>query len=138
MQVRYRILSSMFDSRAYDSVLEAGPRRNRFIRGHQHLLEASARGSAPLQVSADEGTASLEEVRQRVRSGELKLTDLVDVGQGWEMVGACALLDEACEPQRRQAARRKVLFWGGVFLLVLVLLGVLLVYSRLLTGYGEP
>ena len=40
------------------------------------------------------GEGTLTEVRALVRSGDLHLFDLVDVGRGWESVGECAELQE--------------------------------------------
>jgi hypothetical protein len=120
MNVRYRILSGHIDRELF-RVVRQDMRRTQLLP----ITDSdTVRADTPLAVQAKEGAASLEDVRKRVLSGELKQRDLVDVGAGWEVVEECLLLDEACKPHRRKAQRTKQLIWTAVVVLIFGLMGV--------------
>jgi hypothetical protein len=122
MDVRFRILSGTMDPELYKVVLQ-DERANRLPFQDDSIATAA---NTPLRVSAKEGAAPLETVRQMVLAGDLKLRDLVDVGAGWETVEDCLLLDEACEPHRLRAHQMSLLAPVAIGVLVLGVLVFLL------------
>jgi hypothetical protein len=78
-------------------------------------------------VTAREGEGSLAQVRVLLRSGDLQMTDLVDVGDGWQTFEDCLLFDPDREWLLRRASLRR---WGlGALLLAGGLLAALVLSS---------
>jgi len=114
--IRFRMLTSRVDAHTQAEIWEA------FNHGDGlNLLTGEAPGAAPRLVMAREGEGSLEHVRILFRSGDLQLTDLVDVGDGWQTFEDCILFDEDREWLLRRASLRR---WGlGALFLAGTLLG---------------
>lgn len=109
MQVRFRIL-------------QASPAQS--VLGPEGFRERP-----PQEVSAVEGTASLKQLRTLLAGGDLKLTDLVDVGNGWETLGDChALKDTVASVQQSKFPLKRIL----VVWLILVILSIIASVSMLL------
>lgn len=125
MQIRYRILKPHFDSELNRVSRQADARREPipFVNGW------AVNESAPQGISAVEGTASEEHLRQLLAGGELKLRDLVNVGNGWEPLEDCLLLDELTAPYRRRVAHLKLLVRVGIGALLLFIFAVILLYT---------
>ncbi len=83
------------------------------------------KGAPARKVTAHEGSGSFEQVRVLLLSGDLKLTDLVDVGQGWQTFEDCLLFDAERTLLLRRASRRRAV------LVAVLLAGVLLVAGLL-------
>jgi len=55
--------------------------------------------------------------------------DLVNVGNGWEPLEDCLLLDELTAPYRRRAAHLKLLVRVGIGALLLFIFAAILLYT---------
>jgi hypothetical protein len=102
MQVRFRIL-------------QASPARS-------VLSLEGFRERPPQEVSAVDGTASLKQLQTLIAGRDLKLTDLVDVGNGWETLGDCQALKETVASVNRSKfpLKRILVLW-----LIVVILSIL-------------
>ena len=121
MQVRFRKLSHRFDPSTYAETVAS----NRADGDSADLAPLLALASAPRQVTAREGSGSVEQVRVLLQCGELQLTDLVDVGEGWQTFDDCLLFDAESESLRRRASLRRrmlllALLAGGSLLAALL------------------
>jgi hypothetical protein len=125
MQIRYRILKPHFDPELNRVSRQADARREP-IPG---LNGWAVNETAPQAISAVEGTASEEQLRQLIAGGDLKLRDLVNVGNGWEPLEDCLPLDEITAPYRRRAAHLKMLVRVGIGALLLFIFAALLLYT---------
>lgn len=114
MQIRFRILKGHHDPELARVSRQADLRNNPF----RFVGAETRRESVPQAVSAVEGTASPEQLRTLLEGGELRLRDLVNVGNGWETLGDCLVLDEITAPYRRRAALLKMLLRAGVLGLI--------------------
>jgi hypothetical protein len=117
--IRFRKLTSHGTHRDSLEVIQAARRETLDL----DLMPFGSRnpGSPPRQVDAHEGTGNFTQVRTLLLSGDLKLSDLVDVGEGWQTFDECLLFDaERARLLRRASLKR----WG---LVALLLGGVLLV-----------
>jgi hypothetical protein len=112
--IRFRKLTSHFDGEAYAEV-----ERALHTAASLDVLPVETSGGVPRQVTAQEGSGTLEQVRILLLSGDLQLTDLVDVGDGWQTFDDCLLFDAEREQLLRRATPRRWL------LVVLVALGAL-------------
>lgn len=154
MRARYRKLSRSFDRDAYAGRVqhEMDEARRRALEARERpvgqVLDAldpdplRRRGdgslaagaveavaglvSTPAVVSAEEGEAELDELRQLIRDGTLGPEDLVDIGDGWTTIRACVPLSELADEVQGQGdvARALViigLLVGGVVLVLAVL-----------------
>ena len=113
MLIRYRRLSRTFDpgeykrliANTYDaSIQEAEQDPFGDDEGKEVVAALAAAGAAfvgiastPRKIDSTDGEAPLEKIREMVRAGTLKPTDLVDSGRGWELVSDCPLLLDASE-----------------------------------------
>jgi len=124
-QIRYRILKAHFDPELDRVSRQADARREPFG------VETgwSVNEDAPQAISAVEETASKEQLRQLIAGGDLKLRDLVNVGNGWEPLEDCLLLDEITAPYRRRAAQVKMLVRVGIGALLLFVIAALFLYT---------
>jgi hypothetical protein len=123
--IRFRRLTSRPDAHTQAEVWEAFNKMDGLS-----LLTGDAPEPAPRLVTAWEGEGSLEQVRVLVRSGDLQLTDLVDVGDGWQTFEDCILFDAEREWLQRRASLKR---WG-IAALALLLLGGALLGARLLVA----
>jgi hypothetical protein len=128
MQVRFRILKGHYDAELSRVAYEADKARNPFsVEGKR-----TERESVPQAISATEGTATLAQLRVLIEGGDLKLRDLVNVGNGWEPLEDCLQLDELTAPFRRRAARLKLLmWWGGAALIFGAMVAMFLSLKRI-------
>ena len=123
--IRFRKLSSRADAHTQAEVWEAFNKLDSLS-----LLTGEAPEAAPRMVSAREGEGSLEQVRTLLRGGDLKLSDLVDVGEGWQTFDDCLLFDAERQWLLRRASLRR---WG----LVALLLGGVLLGAFLLSLWRQ-
>jgi hypothetical protein len=79
--------------------------------------------SAPRQVEAYEGETTLEGLRRMLKQHQLSPEDLVNVGQGWQLIRDCPLfLDDVVQADSAKSSRKWL--WVGLTLLTLVALAV--------------
>ncbi|MDQ3265897.1 MAG: hypothetical protein M3Y59_19960 [Myxococcota bacterium] len=103
------------------------------------LVHLRAMDDAVPDVRTQEEVVDWRQVREWVRSGRMQLTDLVDVGRGWETVQACAELGEEVDlavSRSRWGHRLRVA--GAValfFLLPVALLSAAALLWRVLHGF---
>ncbi len=120
--IRFRKLTSRADAHSQAEIWEAFSQDDGLS-----LLTGEAPGAAPRLVTAREGEGSLAQVRVLLRSGDLQMTDLVDVGDGWQTFEDCLLFDPDREWLLRRASLRR---WGlGALLLAGGLLAALVLSS---------
>ncbi|HLM45068.1 MAG TPA: hypothetical protein VK458_14435 [Myxococcaceae bacterium] len=124
--IRFRRLTSHFDGESH-AAIERALHPPAFVRVES--LPDDTPGGAPRLVSAQEGSGTVEQVRVLLLSGDLRLTDLVDVGDGWQTFDDCLLFDAEREQLLRRARPRRwalgVLVGLGGALGVLVLAALL-------------
>ncbi len=123
--IRFRRLTSHFDGESHAAV-ERALRPPAFVR--VEYLPEETPGGAPRLVSAQEGSGTVEQVRVLLLSGDLQLTDLVDVGDGWQTFDDCLLFDAEREQLLRRARPRR---WALGVLVGLGSLGVLVLAGLL-------
>ncbi|MFN0063346.1 MAG: hypothetical protein ACKVPX_12640 [Myxococcaceae bacterium] len=139
MQVRYRKLVGEFDKASFDVTLaNQGPKTSWLTPGKRMLLGATARAATPLSVKASEGLAPLEELRTRFKTGELRATDLVDVGNGWQSIENAVPFDDITAVFHAQEQRRKMLGWVAiVFGCTLVAFGMFAAFRSLVVDASD-
>ncbi|MGI5862945.1 MAG: hypothetical protein ACOX6T_12910 [Myxococcales bacterium] len=118
MKVRYRILTGRRARRQYREVVEDLKDQGAYYGEHFFgwhglvrfigpfgLLRAFV--ETPNEVLDSEGEADFVQVRRLLLEGRMALTDLVDVGQGWQTVGECYPFEQtALVIRERERARR--------------------------------
>jgi hypothetical protein len=102
--IRFRRLTSHFDGESHAAIQRA-LHPPAFVRVES--LPDETPGDAPRLVSAQEGSGTVEQVRILLLSGDLRLTDLVDVGDGWQTFDDCLLFDAEREQLLRRARPRR-------------------------------
>jgi len=120
--IRFRRLTSRLDGEAHAQVEQA--LRLASLDG----MRVETPGGAPRQVTAHEGSGTVEQVRILLRSGDLQLTDLVDMGDGWQTFDDCVLFDAEREQFLRRTRPRR---WALGALMALGALGALLLAAVL-------
>jgi hypothetical protein len=124
--IRFRRLTSHFDGESH-AAIERALHPPAFVRVES--LPDETPGDAPRLVSAQEGSGTVEQVRVLLSSGDLRLTDLVDVGDGWQSFDDCLLFDAERERLLRRARPRR---WAlGVLVALGGALGVLVLAALL-------
>jgi hypothetical protein len=119
--IRFRKLTSHFDGEAYAEVERALSTTSAL-----DVLPIETSTGVPRQVTARDGSGTVEQVRILLRSGDLQLTDLVDVGDGWETIEDCVLFESEREQLLRRSTHQRWVLGACVALGSLVLLWALL------------
>jgi hypothetical protein len=107
MRARFRKLT---DAGRFDHVLAhqgAGNAAAASTQAARAVVSAEEEGETE-EMAVPETEASIEEVQALFARGELRPTDLVNVGQGWQTFDECYLFDDVAETyRRREAATRR-------------------------------
>lgn len=128
MLIRFRILEGHDDAELSRVAAMSDRANNPFST----VGAVTSREHAPQEISATEGTATLKQLRVLLEEGDLKLSDLVDVGNGWEPLEECVQLDELTAPYRRKAALMKqLIWWGGAALFFGTLVAMILMLKHI-------
>ncbi|MBI5544915.1 MAG: hypothetical protein HY901_13575 [Deltaproteobacteria bacterium] len=122
MRLRYRKLTSRTDPDAVREVRENLQADSLRGSGDNLILnEVMARAEAPRAVTAEDGEAEVWEVEGLLHRGDLRTTDLVDTGKGWEPLGESHLFLDVCERLEKRRRLRSVLYWSGLLTLAVAL-----------------
>jgi hypothetical protein len=86
-------------------------------------------GPPPRLVDAEDGEAEEWEVEAKLHKGELKPTDLVDIGTGWQTLGECSAFMDICEELAKKNRFGPLWYWLAIAVVATAVAGLLFFFA---------